>query len=342
MLSPSQTWARYKLRIKRKRLLWRAFRKRREISCISRKTGSIRAEDILLFATVRNESLRLPYFLEHYRKLGVGHFLIVDNDSDDGTREMLAAQADVSLWSTAASYKAARFGMDWLTCLHWRYAHKRWIITVDADELLIYPHWDTQDLGGLARVMENNGAFSVGALMLDMYPNGPVQDQTYRVGQDPTDVIPWFDAYGYWVQKQPKMQNLWVQGGPRARCFFADDPARAPTMNKIPFLRWDRSFVYVNSTHNALPSRLNHTHGAGGSERPTGVLLHTKFLPDASIRAQMEQVRCEHFADPTQYDDYYAQVIGNPDFWCRDSVRYEGWRQLVDLGVMSEGTWPHS
>ena len=66
---------------------------------------------------MRNEIIRLPYFLEYYRKLGVAHFLIVDNDSDDGTGEYLADQPDVSLWHTTHSYKLSRFGVDWLTWL---------------------------------------------------------------------------------------------------------------------------------------------------------------------------------------------------------------------------------
>ena len=33
--------------------------------------------------------------------------------------------------------------------------------------------------------------------------------------------------------------NLWIQGGPRARgCSFADDPKRAPALNKIPLVKW--------------------------------------------------------------------------------------------------------
>ena len=52
--------------------------------------------------------------LDHHRKLGVRHFLIVDNASTDGTAQLLD-QPDISLWTTSASYKASRFGMDWLT-----------------------------------------------------------------------------------------------------------------------------------------------------------------------------------------------------------------------------------
>ena len=337
MHRPSTYWVRYKLRIRRKRLLWRALRKRREVVAVSRKTSSIGAEQVLAFATMRNEMQRLPFFLAHYRRLGVGHFLIVDNSSDDGTDAFLAAQPDVSLWSSAASYKAARFGMDWLTCLMWRYGHGHWTLCVDADELFIYPEWQRRDLAALTRALDLAGLSAMGATMLDLYPKGPIEDQTYQLGQNPTDVLQWFDPYGYWAQRQPKLENLWLQGGPRARFFFGDEPDRAPTLNKIPLVRWDRSFVYVNSTHNALPATLNHVYDEAGHEKPWGALLHTKFLPDAGRRAQIEKNRGEHFADGALYAGYYDGVAANPDLWNAESLRFEGAEQLEQLRLMSRG-----
>ena len=99
----------YRLRLRRKRLLLRAKATRRQLQAVC-TTGqpACGPQPILLFLTMRNERVRLPYFLEYYRKLGVDHFLIVDNGSDDGTREYLAEQPDVSLWTTAAGLQADR------------------------------------------------------------------------------------------------------------------------------------------------------------------------------------------------------------------------------------------
>lgn len=331
--------ARYKLRLRRKRMLWRGFRSRRALTEVANRTAAIKPGDILLFACLRNEALRLPYFLEYYRALGVSQFLIVENDSDDGTREMLADATDVSLWTTPASYKASRFGMDWLTWLLRRYGHGHWTVTADADELLVYPDHDTRDLRELTAWMDQRGQVMMGAFMLDMYPKGPPDDQDYHAGQDPCEVLRWFDAYGYWVQRQPKMGNLWLQGGPRARCFFADEPDRAPTLNKIPLVKWHRSYAYVNSTHNALPAWLNATFDEGGVEKVSGVLLHTKFLPGTADRARMEHGRREHFYNADLYDGYYTALAENPDLWCTNSTLYTGWKQLEALRLMSRGGW---
>lgn len=335
-------WAKYKLRLRRKRLLWRAYQKRGEFSAVVRRTNSIRSDDVLLFAPVRNEALRLPYFLSHYRKLGVGHFLFVDNSSTDGTPALLSDQPDVSLWKTSASYRDARFGLDWLTALLWRYGHGHWILAVDADELFIYPEWDLKPLPDLTQWLQSEGHQKMGALMLDLYPKGPVAHHNYQPGTDPVKAIPWFDAYGYWAQRQTKLGNLWLQGGPRARAFFSDAPHLAPTLNKIPLVRWQRPYVFVNSTHNALPAHLNRAYDENGVSKPTGVLLHTKFLPDAGDRAVEEQHRKEHFANPETYAPYYEAVARSPDLWTTESFRYAGWEQLVDLGLMSRGGWPPS
>ena len=328
---------RYKLRLRRKRLLWRAFRKRREITCISRKTGSIKGNDIVLFACLRNEMARLPYFLKHYRSLGVDHFLFVDNGSDDQSETYLNAQSDVSVWKTHDSYKASRFGMDWLTALQWKYGSGHWCVTVDIDELLIFPDWPSRDLKDLTRDLAARGACSMGAMMLDLYPKGPLSTAVCAVDQNPLDVIPWFDAFGYFAQKHSKMGNVQLQGGPRVRCFFADRADRGPTLNKVPLVFWKRGYVYVDSMHIALPARLNAVNDDKTKRRETGALLHTKFLHDAPVRAGLEKQRQEHFAYAGSYDDYYDAVASDPDLWCEESVKFRCAEQLISLGLMSRG-----
>ena len=132
-------FSQYMLRLARKRWRFRAFRKRRELQSVVNRTKAIKPEQILLFSTLRNERVRLPFFLRYYRSLGISHFLIVDNNSDDGSREYLAAQPDVSLWTTKASDKQSRFGVDWLNWLQSKYGHGHWTLVVDPDEFLFTP-----------------------------------------------------------------------------------------------------------------------------------------------------------------------------------------------------------
>ncbi|NJM82937.1 MAG: glycosyltransferase family 2 protein [Tabrizicola sp.] len=332
-------WRAYRQRTRRRHLLLRAIRHRRELTPVANRTGAIRKTDILCLMTVRNEALRLPHFLDHHRRLGVDHFLVIDNDSSDGTDLLLRDEVDVSVWRTAASYKASRFGMDWLTWLQIRHAHGHWCLTLDADEILIYPYWETRDLRALTDRLDQLGREAFGALTVDMYPAGPVSASGFRQGDDPLQSLDWFDGGNYSVQVQPKLRNLWIQGGARGRVFFSDEPRKAPTLNKIPLVRWSRRYAYLNSTHSLLPARLNEVYDVTGGESLSGVLLHTKFLPTITERSLEERQRGEHFANGAQYAAYYERLMNNPTLHCRTSTRFRGWRQMEAMGLMSRGGW---
>lgn len=327
----------YRMRWKRRRLLLRSLRKRKQIRRIKHRIGSAPSSGVLVFSTMRNEMDRIAHWLDYYRSLGVAHFLIVDNASDDGTAEYLGDQPDVSLWSTAHSYKLSRFGVDWLTCLQFRYGHGRWCLTVDADELLVFPDSDEQGLNGLTADLDRVGLRSFGAVIIDLYPKGPVNKSEFTRGANPLDTLQWLDADNYRAKRHPVFNNLWIQGGVRARMFFEAEPARAPTLNKTPLIKWHRSYAYVTSTHQTLPRKLDDVFSTNRKSLRSGVLLHTKFLPNIATKSAEEIVRKQHFENSTLYQEYYQSLIEGPDLWSENSVRYVGSVQLEALGLMSRG-----
>ena len=71
-------------------------------------------------------------------------------------------------------------------------------------------------------------------MLLDMYPKGPMDAQPYREGQDPFEIASWFDSGNYMISKNRSFGNLWIQGGPRARLFFADEPRARPGAEQDP------------------------------------------------------------------------------------------------------------
>lgn len=325
--------------MERRRCQIRAIRKRAELTSIADRTDAIAKGDVLAFSTIRNEKRRLPYFLEYYRKQGVGHFLIVDNGSTDGSGEILADEVDVSLWNSDASYKRSRFGTDWLNWLKFRYGGGHWTLTLDPDEFLIYPFCDTRPIQALCDWLDQSGVRSFGTMLVDMYPRGPVADAKYEPGQDPFELAPWFDSGNYMISKNPRYGNLWIQGGPRARVYFPDDPEKSPSLNKIPLVKWDRRYAYVSSTHMLLPRGLNLVYDEAGGEKISGCLLHAKFLDILAEKAAEEVERREHFAKGREYDAYHELGGGPKGLWCEWSERYIDWRQLELLGLMSKGNW---
>lgn len=303
------------------------------------RTPAIRPGDILLALCLRNEAPRLPFFLDWYRRLGVAHVLAVDNGSTDGSLELLRDLPDVSLWRTEDSYRAARFGMDWIVHLLGRHAHGHWVVTADPDEFLVYPFHDSRPLPALTGWLAQAGAQAYPAMLLDMYPEGQVDARPYRPGQDPFEIACWFDAANYTIRPNRWYGNLWIQGGPRARTMFADRPRLAPSLNKIPLVHWRRGFAYVSSTHMLLPRGLNRRWDAAGGERPAGCLLHAKFLSMLPGKVAEEQERREHFAGGLEYDACAAHLAGGGTLHGPWSTRYAGWRQLELLGLLSRGGW---
>lgn len=327
------------LRQERLRIWARGLRRQVELRPLVRRTHRIKRRDILLFCTVRNERIRLPWFLDYYRRLGVAHFLFVDNGSTDGGAEYLAEQDDVSVWTTQASYKRSRFGMDWLNGLLHRFGRGHWVVVVDADEFLIYPHIETRPLPALTEWLESCNHRSFGTILLDMYSDKPILETGYAEGQDPFDLLQYFDAANYSFDRNGTYRDLWIQGGPRQRVFFPDRPELGPALNKIPLVRWRWGTVYRSSTHTLLPRGLNQVYSERGGERACGALLHAKFLQTFGAKAEEEIARGQHYAASREYRVYDDKLSDGLRMWTPASTRLQGWRQLEDLGLVSTGGW---
>ncbi len=327
----------YRLRLLRKKWQVRTLLRRKDLRQVQLGQNARKSGGIFLFSTMRNENQRLPYFLEYYRKLGVEQFFIVDNGSTDGTFEYLQAQPDVSLWHSEASYKRAKFGVLWLNSLLNEFGHNHWCLVVDVDELLVYPHHDTRPLPALTQWLDAGKITSFSAMLLDMYAKTP---QDCARGEDPLKVLGYFDAGNYTMRRNIRFTELWIQGGPRQRLFFANRPAKAPALNKIPLIKWRKHFVYISSTHLLLPRSLNQTYERISGERICGALLHTKFLPDLQARATEELSRGQHYNNSAEYRAYSENKDAFDKIWTPHSTRYSDWQQLERLGLISLGGWP--
>lgn len=312
---------------------WRAGWQLRRIQDNTRR---ITKGSILLFACLRNERFRMPAFVEYYRRLGVTDFLFVDNGSTDGFRDWAREQPDVSVWYTEASYRKSRFGMLWLNDLLCRYGSGHWCVVVDPDEFLVYPFMETRSLRALTQFLGEEGRPCMHAVMLDAYSNRPLSETILEEGTDPFTVCPYIDRDGY-LQGEGWGRGVWIRGGPRLRVHFRDNPRLAPALNKIPLVYWKRHYHYRMSMHDAWPWLLNRAHKTGEIS-VTGAIFHFKLVASLSDKAEEERRRGEHFAGGREYERYRAER--HAEFFEEGiSVRYEGSRQLHDLGLMSPGRW---
>ena len=149
-------------------------------------------QNFLVISVVRNEIVMLPHFLAHYRKQGVKCFVIVDNCSDDGTREYLFQQPDVVLYSTDTEYKYSYYGVAWQQAVLGNLCLGKWVLLADADEFLVFENSETRTLEDFVANIESEGCDAVCTVMVDMYPKGDLSEADFTKG-NPFDLAPWFD-----------------------------------------------------------------------------------------------------------------------------------------------------
>ncbi len=324
------------------------------------------SSEVRLFCVAYNEALRMPAFLDYYRRLGVGRFFIIDNKSTDGTAELLAAQEDVQVFRTTQSFAAAHSGIDWTNKLLQTYGDGHWCLVADADELLVYPDSETVRLPDFCAALERAGARAMQVLLLDMYSDKPMAEIGYRAGENLIKACPYFDGdYRFvprivspWSKAYPPLEPL---GGPRTRLFFPRQyglgalpragikmayrlakpyvkrgllsprylPTAAPQMFKTPLFKGG-DCVKLITNHRTVPLPLAKT---------TGALLHFKYLDDFAAKVADAVRGGQFFGGSIEYICYDKRLRRNPQFtfMYAGSKRYDGSDSLIEAGLIRRG-----
>jgi hypothetical protein len=283
------------------------------------------ADEIVLISGMRNELLRLPYFLEYHRALGVDRFLLVDNDSDGGTREYLAGQPDVEYFHTDTSYLGSYNGRGWVQELAETYAEGHWILFADIDELLVYPGVELFGLRDFCRYLDGAGYEGLFAVLLDMYSDVPLHQTVYESGTDFLRTCRYFDVDSYRLRPGENPPFLSVFGGPRRRLTErTEGPRAAFQQRKIPLVKWRHGFSFQIYAHDARYLRLADV---------TGALLHFKYFATWADRVVQDAARGDR--NPRSYAFYKERVDRDLCFHDATSQRYDASSDLVGLGVMT-------
>lgn len=292
-----------------------------------RQHGPLADEVIPLAAVVRNERVLIEPFLNHYRKLGIGRFFIVDNGSDDGTFEYLAEEPDVDLWRTDASYRRAGFGAYWQDGLLSKYAPDRWVMYADVDEFLVFCDME-KGLGDLVESLARRGLSRLFAPLLDVYSQTSIDQTVIGSEQHPLEVCCWFDADR--ERYESVAQGVSVRGGVRRRLFF-EDHGSSPELAKYPLVFYDNETALVSS-HFPKPYRKNF--GA----IPYGRLMHAKFISSLNSKIELALRTGEHWEDSAEYRQYQNTLSKESDFtpYYNGSAKYTGPHSLVSAGFMQD------
>lgn len=307
----------------------------KDLKKVNDNSLKINKNDILLFCTIRNEAIRLPFFIKYYENLGVNHFFIIDNGSTDNLRQILKEKENVTLFYTNNSYKESNFGMHWINYILRRYGSKHWCLTCDPDEFLVVPdRGEENKLSDLTFYLDSVARPSFFTLMIDMYSDKKLDDNNYRLGQNPLEVCPFFDKEGYFYNENYAMNSLWAQGGVRMRTLFKNDPYAAPALNKTPLVKWKWYYSYISSMHLLLPRRLNSAYKFS----LTGALLHFKFISLFNEKVNEELTRKQHYGDSTEYKKYNS-ILNDIIFDKNISVKFNSIEDLEKIGLTTNREW---
>ncbi len=260
------------------------------------KVASLLAHDLVVVAAMRNEMIMLPHFLAHYRKLGVRSFIIIDNCSDDGTREYLHKQDDVLLYSADTEYRYSHYGVVWQQAVLANHCIGKWVLLADADELLVYPDHEQRPLADVVRELDEQNYDASAVLMVDMYPFGSLDDADFKTS-DPFASANWFDrdALRNWALSRGRYSNSVNYTSALRHRLMPDAEPHGFTSQKYCLLKYAPWFRLCEGLHD--------TGEITPSPKPLW-FAHFKYHAGFKEKVETEVRRKQHFNDAVEYRKY--------------------------------------
>ena len=211
-------------------------------------------EELLVISVVRNGELYVKSFLDHYRSIGVKHFVFLDNGSTDRTVEMLCAHEDVTLLQTNAPYNEYENTMK--RYLAERFSSGRWNLCADIDELFDYPFSESLRLAAFLQYLNTNRYSAVVAQMLDMFSDIPLSKLESKTDDILKEKYVYYDIsdiekedYLWSKRSNPAIKMHW--GGIRKRVFGTNNG-----LTKSPLVFMDGKVKQFITWHHPKGARM--------------------------------------------------------------------------------------
>ena len=280
--------------------------------------------DIIAICVQKDDLIKLKKFIEHHRKIGINKFIILDNDSTDGSLEWLLKQKDIIVLQTKISYTSVR-RVAWINRIIAHYGDNRWYLVADSDELLVYDNCENKKIQEVIKHYEKLKIVRPMAVMLDMY----AEPEYYKDGkeEDYYSKCIYFDKNTYKVEKKECM-NL-VTGGPRERLFNI-----SPWLTKYPLFYFRKQDVYCKS-HFMYPYVDNLKSGC------ELVLKHYKFLPSEFEKYKKIAKIGNYSNNSKQYKQYIKVWKKDKDlnFMCNSTAKYIDSTSLKKIDIYERIRW---
>lgn len=325
-------------------------------------SGAVRDARATAFAIVKDEIYYIRSFLDHHRKLGIDQFIILDDRSKDGTRDVLVSQRDCVVVESSFTFgewltvdgpgpgRQERAGILFKSAIPQKFLPGRYALYLDADEYLVLPA-DLATVGDLFDVLARREVASVAANLIDFFPATVMEmdaPQKLDSGEAMLAAHSYFDAVPLLGWKAGHVQPQRVNDSATTRLFAQHRiktvpeelaemprwlarllPLRRPrtSVQKTPVVRWDPGVAYVNSHIANVPPTRQVLLG----------LAHLKFTYDLARRIEYALASKAYVRGSRKYL-WYAELLdamrrGDPSFLGSSSRQFTTSADLADAGL---------
>lgn len=290
---------------------------------VVRKTEPCSKDNPIVVLCIKNDLKRVQMLVDHYRKLGVEKFAIMDNGSDDGTFEWLLDQPDIDLFRCLEPYQT-HVKEGWINRIVSHYGFDRWYIVTDSDELCTYIGMENHPIRDVTALAERKGIKRIKGLTIDMYADGQLFSETDDVRRD----YCWMDCNTYFEKevRAGKTKFSAFFGGPRYRLMNS-----STHLSKLPLVYWDKGTI--SDAHYQYPYD-----GLPQYECYIGI-LHYKFIDtDLDVYRKRAQKNSGYFSGGLYYKQYidYIEKTGGASFKYKDSILFNGSEALKKVSLISD------
>lgn len=268
----------------------------------------------IVVCTQRNNIVYLREFLPYYRKIGVRHFVFIDNNSNDESLDYLQKQDDVTLFSAPYAFNGVKKAGWKLQALSY-VGLNHWYLWLDSDEFLVYQGMEDINLGTYIKVLESKNILNVGGFMLDMYPE-------YQFFDMEKSVDAFYKDYRFFDpdSEHYKMIDGGLFGGMRGRCLGLYNLR----LDKTPLIFCcDHNIPCGNHSTSPRRRHLEENYGC--------VLKHYKFLPN-------EKEKYQAIARP---DSGYAATGSLKKYMDLSNVKIKDTRSVEFIDSKSLAAFPY-
>ncbi len=290
-----------------------------------------KSQSIYLLCVFRDEEMLFDYFIKYYKLLGVTHFIMVDNLSEDKSVCYLKSlgNINITIYRAEGSYKEANFGTKWINELLKQYCKNQYCFVVDIDELFYLDTDEFKNIYDLIADMKLNDNNVIQTLLLDMYPKKI--NNNYKKGDSFLEHNHFFDQYNIEYYKN----KTCLVGGVRNRIFNKEVCIR-----KFSFFKYDFYSVGMASGYHNLQVNGENANNSDKVSIYKKIipLLHFKFIkPNLKELFERRVALNEDWDNSTDYKSYVASLSGNSSIEIFDkkySIKFErnnGMRSFFQL-----------